>query len=75
MDRSLALRTQAMAYQAKTEGEHERALSRYKQLHQMVLALESTGQTGYPAGMSAQLCRRAIELEEEAIAGLPYLGE
>jgi hypothetical protein len=64
-----------MAYQAAKEGEHSRALQRYKQLQQMVIALESAGQTGYLPGMSLQLCNRAIELEEEAIAGLPYLGE
>ena len=75
MDTSLALRTQAAAYQARIEGEHGRSLSRYKQLLQMVIALESAGQTGYPPGMSTQLCQRAIELEEEAIAGLHYLGE
>lgn len=75
VEMSLALRTQAAAYQAKMAGEHSLALSRYKQLLQIVIAMESTGETGYLSGFSLQLCNRAIELEEEAIASLPYLGE
>jgi len=63
MTQAQSLQQEGMAL--KLQGHHKEAVEKYRQLLQVVRALESLHALGWPQGISIQLVQRAIEIEED----------
>jgi hypothetical protein len=63
MEHGRALQKEGMSL--KLQGQHGQAVEKYRQLLEVVRALESLHALRWPQGISVQLVQRAIEIEED----------